>query len=248
VTSFGDQVRHQRTAAGLTQAELAKLTGLSVRSIRDLERGATATPRRSSRRLLEQALSRSGAEPADRVVPRQLPAAVRQFVGRQAELATLTSVLDEGNQGVMVVSVISGTAGVGKTELALHWAHQVAGRFGDGQLYVNLRGYDARPAITATEALAGLLRGLGVHGDELPPGTDDRAALYRTRLAGHRMLIMLDNAAELDQLRLLLPGSPGCAAIVTSRDSLPGLVARDWKPGELDLAINYVTTRIRANR
>jgi transcriptional regulator with XRE-family HTH domain/tetratricopeptide (TPR) repeat protein len=237
MAGFGRLVRRQRQAAGLTQAELAELTGLSIRSISDIERGVTE-PRTSSRRLLEKALglaepdSRRTGRPAGhahgtRTVPRQLPAAVRDFVGRQAELATLTSMLDDGGADLMVVSVIGGTAGVGKTELALHWAHQVAHRFPDGQLYVNLRGYDARPAVTAGEALASFLRSLGVPGHELPPGTEDRAALYRTMLAGRRMLVVLDNAAELDQLRSLLPGSPTCAVIVTSRDSLPGLIARD---------------------
>jgi transcriptional regulator with XRE-family HTH domain/tetratricopeptide (TPR) repeat protein len=236
MTGFGDLVRRHRMASGLTQAELAELTGLSIRSICDLERGATRAPRASSRRLLEQALKlpvtappAGGGQNGTRPVPRQLPAAVPQFVGRQAELAELTRLLDDADAaaGVVLISAIGGAAGVGKTELALHWAHQVAGRFGDGQLYVNLRGYDARPAITASEALASFLRGFGVHGDELPPATDDRAALYRTMLVGRRMLIMLDNAAEVHQLRPLLPGSPACAVIVTSRDSLPGLVARD---------------------
>src|SRR6185437_4034929 len=129
--SFGDLVRRQRLAASLTQAELAELSGLSVRPISDLERGITGEPRPSSKRLLEQVLklpAESDPAPGTRVVPRQLPAAVRDFVGRQAELATLTRLLDEAGEqaGVMVVSAIGGTAGVGKTALALHWAHQVA--------------------------------------------------------------------------------------------------------------------------
>ena len=136
--------------------------------------------------------------PSAQIVPRQLPASVRDFVGRPAELATLTRLLDEaGNAvGVVVISTIGGVAGVGKTALALNWAHQIADRFPDGQLYVNLRGYDARPAVAASDALAGLLRGLGVSGQEIPPGTDERAALYRTKLAGRRILIVLDNALE----------------------------------------------------
>jgi tetratricopeptide (TPR) repeat protein/transcriptional regulator with XRE-family HTH domain len=240
MTRFGDLVRRHRIAADLTQEQLAQLTGLSVRSIGDLERGVTGDPRRSTRRLLEQVLKLPGptAERADdsgerkpsaQIVPRQLPAAVRDFVGRPAELATLTRLLDEaGNAvGVVVISTIGGVAGVGKTALALNWAHQIADRFPDGQLYVNLRGYDARPAVAASDALAGLLRGLGVPGQEIPPSTDERAALYRTKLAGRRILIVLDNALEADQVRLLLPGTPTCAVVVTSRDSMPGLVARD---------------------
>jgi DNA-binding SARP family transcriptional activator/Tfp pilus assembly protein PilF len=171
--------------------------------------------------------------------PRELPAPVAGFVGRGDELAALTGLLDRsGEQGpsAIVISAIGGTAGVGKTALAVQWAHQIAGRFPDGQLYVNLRGYDPDRPMAAADALAGFLRALGVAGQDIPPEEDERAARYRSRLAGRRVLIVLDNAGSVEQVRPLLPGSPGCAVLVTSRDALAGLVARDGAARvELDL-------------
>jgi tetratricopeptide (TPR) repeat protein len=162
-------------------------------------------------------------------VPRELPAGVRHFAGRAGELEMLTRLLYESDEKVpcMVISAIGGTAGVGKTALALHWAHRAAGRFPDGQLYVNLRGYDPGQPMSATDALTGFLRALGVPGQNIPAGQDERAARYRSLLAGRRMLVILDNASEAEQVRPLLPGSPACAVVVTSRDALVGLVARD---------------------
>jgi DNA-binding SARP family transcriptional activator len=172
---------------------------------------------------------RPGAGGAGPVVPRQLPGAVPQFAGRAAELAALTALLDRagGRAGeTMVISAISGTAGVGKTALAVRWAHQVADRFPDGQLYVNLRGYDPDQPVSAADALAGFLSALGVAGPDIPAGADERAGRYRSLLAGRRMLVVLDNAREVEQVRLLLPGASDCVVVVTSRDSLAGLVAR----------------------
>jgi DNA-binding SARP family transcriptional activator/Tfp pilus assembly protein PilF len=162
-------------------------------------------------------------------VPRQLPSAARQFVGRTAELARLSAFVDEtqGAAGAVAISAISGTAGVGKTALAVCWAHQVADRFPDGQLYVNLRGHDLGQPMLAADALAGFLRALAVAGREIPPEADERAALYRSLLTGRRMLVVLDNAESVEQVRPLLPGSPACAVVVTSRDTLSGLAARD---------------------
>jgi DNA-binding SARP family transcriptional activator/tetratricopeptide (TPR) repeat protein len=168
--------------------------------------------------------------PAPAVVPRQLPAAVAGFTGRDHELARLTSLLGQepdGRAPAMVISAIGGTAGVGKTALAVHWAHQVAARFPDGQLYINLRGYDPRSPVAPADALAGFLQALGVPGQQIPVGADDRAGLYRSRLAGRRVLVILDNARDAGQVRPLLPGDPGCFAVVTSRDVLAGLVAAD---------------------
>jgi DNA-binding SARP family transcriptional activator/tetratricopeptide (TPR) repeat protein len=159
-------------------------------------------------------------------VPRELPADVPAFTGRAVELAELDRLL---GSPATVISAVSGTAGVGKTALAIHWAHRAAaaGRFPDGQLHVNLRGYDPAQPVTAAGALAGFLRALGVPGPDIPPGQDQRAARYRSLLAGKQMLIVLDNASTADQVRPLLPGTPGCAVLVTSRDALAGLVARD---------------------
>ena len=161
--------------------------------------------------------------------PRQLPAAATHFVGRADELAALTGMLDQaaGEGRTVVISAIAGTAGVGKTALAVHWAQQVADRFPDGQLYVNLRGYDPGQPLPAADALAEFLRALGVPGQDIPAAPDERAARYRSLLARQRMLVVLDNAGEVEQVRPLLPGTAECVVVVTSRDSLAGLVARD---------------------
>lgn len=164
---------------------------------------------------------------ADREAPGQLPSAVAHFVGRSAELAALNAILSEPVGPAIVISAIAGTAGVGKTALAIEWAHQVAGRFPDGQLYVNLRGYDIDQPMRAADALARFLRALGVPGRDIPPGEDERAARYRGLLRGRRMLVVLDNAGSADQVRPLLPGTAACTVVVTSRDALAGLVARD---------------------
>ncbi len=165
-------------------------------------------------------------------VPRQLPAPVAGFTGRDAELAALTSQLGprpEPNAPgpALVISAIGGTAGVGKTALAVQWAHRVAGRFPDGQLYVNLRGYDPDEPVSAADALARFLRDLGVPGPDIPAVAEERAARYRSLLAGRRVLVLLDNAGSAEQVRPLLPATAGCTAIVTSRDALAGLVATD---------------------
>jgi DNA-binding SARP family transcriptional activator/Tfp pilus assembly protein PilF len=164
------------------------------------------------------------ALPAD--VPRQLPADIAAFAGRTAELAQLDALLPAaGTAPAMVVCVVDGTAGVGKTALAIHWAHRVAHRFPDGQLYVDLRGFeaDAKP-MSAAEALRGFLDALAVPPHRLPAGVPAQSALYRSLLADRRALVVLDNARDAEQVRPLLPGSPGCLALVTSRNQLFGLV------------------------
>jgi DNA-binding SARP family transcriptional activator/tetratricopeptide (TPR) repeat protein len=152
-------------------------------------------------------------------VPRQLPAADQHFTGRLAELKTLDGLLGG-------TAAISGTAGAGKTALALHWAHKVADRFPDGQLYVNLRGFDpdGRP-VSTQDALRGFLDALREPGEPLSPDPDAHAALYRSLTAGRRLLIMLDNARDEEQVRPLLPGSAECLTLITSRSQLTGLVA-----------------------
>jgi tetratricopeptide (TPR) repeat protein/transcriptional regulator with XRE-family HTH domain len=243
---FGARVRQSRTAAGLTREDLAERTGLGVRTISDIERGLVHRPHRSSVELICAALGLSdrggdrrrsnrpaaqpsaAAQPDAAMVPRQLPAAVSHFTGRAAELDVLSGMLDDpGAARTVVISAIAGMAGVGKTALAVQWGHQVTERFPDGQLYVNLRGYDPHEPVAAADALAGFLRALGVPGQQIPDGVEDRARLYRTRLAGRRMVVVLDNARDGDQVRPLLPGDPGCVAVVTSRDSLAGLVAAE---------------------
>jgi len=168
------------------------------------------------------------AAPA-RPVPRQLPSDVYGFTGRSAELTRLNALLDEALAdpvAAVVISAVAGTAGVGKTALAVHWAHQVADQFPDGHLYVDLRGYDPEQPVEPADALAGWLRALGVDGADIPAELSERAARYRTLLAGRRMLIVLDNAYGVEQARPLLPGTGSCFVVVTSRDSLTGLVAR----------------------
>jgi len=188
--------------------------------------------------IIEQAYrtlrtTRAGAPAVDPTirgpVPRQLPPAVRWFTGRESELGELTKVLDlpaEGS-GTVVISSISGMAGVGKTALAVHWAHGVADRFPDGQMYVDLRGYHPERPMSAAEASAGFLGALGVPDWEMPQDPGARSARYRTELARRRMVIVLDNASSVEQVRPLLPGTDGCLVLVTSRDSLAGLVALD---------------------
>jgi DNA-binding SARP family transcriptional activator/tetratricopeptide (TPR) repeat protein len=172
------------------------------------------------------------AEPGRRssTVPRQLPAPVPHFTGREGELDALTALLNQSGemaQSTVAISAISGMAGVGKTALAVYWAHQTAERFPDGQLYVNLRGYDCRQPVSPSDALAGFLRALGVPGQEVPVEPEERAAEYRTLLAGRQILVLLDNAGSVEQVRPLLPSTHGSAVLVTSRDALAGLVARD---------------------
>lgn len=165
-------------------------------------------------------------------VPRQLPLAMRGFVNRQAQLAALDELAreaDDPNSPVrsVTVSTIAGAPGVGKTALAVYWAHRERSRYRDGDLYVDLRGYGPGPRLEAAQALETLLRCLDVAPDRIPADLDGRAAMYRSLLDGRRMLVLIDNAASADQVRPLLPASPHCMVIVTSRSSLPGLTARE---------------------
>lgn len=169
-----------------------------------------------------------GRYPATRA-PRQLPADVGGFVDRLSEMELLDTILGVDDDGPPQVGlfVIVGTAGVGKTSLAVHWAHRVHNRFPDGQLCVNLHGYDPGVPLTAEMVLDRFLRALNVAPKTIPGDMEAKAALYRTLLADRRVLILLDNAASAGQVRPLLPGSPGCLVLVTSRSRLSGLGVRN---------------------
>lgn len=163
------------------------------------------------------------------VIPAQLPMGVGGFTGRSEELARLRDILAAAGQQptAVVISAVSGTAGVGKTALAVHWARQMSNAFPDGQLYVNLRGFDDGGAVSPARAVRAFLDALGVPPQNIPRGLDAQAALYRSQLAGRRVLILLDNARDAGQVRPLLPGAPGCLALVTSRNRLTGLAVAE---------------------
>jgi tetratricopeptide (TPR) repeat protein/transcriptional regulator with XRE-family HTH domain len=267
----GRWLRGARAEQGLSQEELATRSGLSVRTISNVERGRTRPHPRSVRVLMDtlglpQASAdelvalyrtRQGSEPGAclpqaepsagsavrdargqtpgtagdaAMVPRQLPAVVAHFVGRSAELKILDGLLEPapGSPGLAGlaggVAAISGTAGIGKSSLAVHWARQAADRFPDGQLYANLRGFDPAGSPAAPgEVIRAFLGSLGVTASQLPLEAEAQAGLYRSLLTGRRMLIVLDNARDAAQVRPLLPGAPGCLVVVTSRSQLAGL-------------------------
>src|SRR5580704_6660889 len=216
-----------------------------VRHILGEELGADPGPelQQLHQRILTEAQQPAGspaggaAQPP--AVPRQLPPAVRHFVGRAREQERLFAMLDETLDGrsAVAISAVGGTPGVGKTALAVHWAHRVADRFPDGQLYVDLRGFGPSDTpVEPNEAIGGFLEGLGVPAKQIPASLTSRVALYRTLLSGKRMLVLLDNARESGQVKELLPGDPGCLVVVTSRNKLTGLIAaQDAYPVSLDV-------------
>jgi tetratricopeptide (TPR) repeat protein len=177
----------------------------------------------AARRRLAAAPRSSLAPGSERMpVPAQLPVPVTGFVGRTRELAALAGAAQAS------VITIAGSAGVGKTTLAVHWAHRVAERFPDGQLYLNLSGFDpSRTPTDPVDALRGLLTALGVRPERIPETLSARVDLYRSLLAGRRVLVLLDNARDTEQVRPLLPGAPGCLALVTSRNQLTGLLVTE---------------------
>ncbi|MDG5801353.1 BTAD domain-containing putative transcriptional regulator [Streptomyces ossamyceticus] len=166
-------------------------------------------------------------------VPAQLPGLTLGFTGRADQLRQLDSLLpdpatgDGPHQTGTVLAAITGTGGVGKTALAVHWAHRVRDRFPDGELFVDLRGHSAQAPVRPVEALARFLLALGVAAERIPGTPEAAADLYRTLSTGRRMLVVLDNAVDPEQVRPLLPGGLGCVVLVTSRDRLAGLTARD---------------------
>ncbi|MGA5763724.1 ATP-binding protein [Nonomuraea bangladeshensis] len=257
--AFGVLLRSHRLRRRLTQEALAERAGISSRSVAELERGRGRSPRPRSLEQLATALDLDGEEreefiaaghtlfwasragrtdrdPAGESVPdagstcRQLPADAPDFVGRDDELALLSSVLDPGNHNARL-AVLSGPPGVGKTALAVHAGHRFASWFPDGQLYAALRGGTADP-VDPAEVLAQWLRALGVDGSALPVGVDARAALFRDRLAVQRVLLVIDDAGGYRQVEQLLPAK-GVAMMVTSRlplTGLPGVTSIDLRP------------------
>ncbi|GAB3432545.1 AfsR/SARP family transcriptional regulator [Flindersiella endophytica] len=188
-----------------------------------------------------------------RTIPRMLPAAIGDFTGRRTQLARLDALvpLDGSDQPEpVVISAISGTAGIGKTMLAVHWAHRIAHRFPDGQLYVNLRGFHPTgQPVPPAEALRGFLDALGVPAEAIPAGLDARIGMYRSLLADRKVIVLLDNARDSEQARPLLPGAPGCLVVVTSRNRLGGLVgAEAARPVLLDLLTTEESRELLARR
>ena len=192
----------------------------------------------------------AGPWPTDGPAPAQLPADVAGFTGRTAELAALDALLDRpADVPAVVVTAVAGTAGVGKTALAVRWAHRVADRFPDAQLYVNLRGFDpGGRAMSPVTAVRGFLDALGVPAERIPTGLDAQAALYRSLLAGKRILVVLDNARDAEHVRPLLPGTRTALAVVTSRNPLTALVADGAHPVALDLLSTADARELLARR
>ena len=193
-----------------------------------LHLGAEAATRLAAAAHPDPGGAGDGPARAAPVTPAQLPADVAGFAGRRRQLEALDALLageEGGGAGALVISALDGTAGVGKTALAVHWAHRVGACFPDGQLYVNLQGWGADAPLSPLRALAHLLAGLGLAPEKVPVELEPAAATYRSLLSGRRVLVVLDNARDAGQVRPLLPGGAGCLVVVTSRDRLAGLVA-----------------------
>lgn len=246
---FAALLKQLRGDAGLTQEGLAERARVSPRSISDLERGINKTARRDTARLLADALGLSGTmraafetaargdretaagQPAGRRVrPRSvaattpvLPHDISSFTGREAEMATLMAAARDTG-GVVGIYAIDGMAGVGKSTFAVHAAHALSDRFPDGQIFLQLHAHTAgQPPVDAADALASLLLTTGVPADQIPAALHDRAALWRSHLAGKRVLLLLDDAASHEQVEPLLPGTPGSLVLITSRRHLSAL-------------------------
>ncbi|WP_213002438.1 ATP-binding protein [Winogradskya consettensis] len=203
-------------------------------------------------RTAEPTTPTDAAGELDAWIPRQLPSDVAGFTGRQTALTEVLTAIEDAS-----ATVITGTAGVGKTTLAVHAAHHIADRFPDGQLYLDLRGYSSDPTISPEEALPLLLQSLGVPVDRVPPQFALQIGLYRSLLATRRVLVVLDNVIDTIDVRPLLPGGRGCHALITSRHALTGLVVREgaaritldlFDPAESRdlLTVHLGATRVRA--
>jgi tetratricopeptide (TPR) repeat protein/transcriptional regulator with XRE-family HTH domain len=241
--AFAGLLKKLRTDAGLTQEGLAEAAGLSVRSISDLERGINQTARKDTARLLADALNLTGDTRAEFVaiargrpavpVPsgpgspagvRTLPRDIGSFTGREPELREMVSATASRPGSVVGIHAIGGMAGVGKTAFAVHAAHRLADRFPAGQIFLPLHGHTpGQQPVAPADALASLLQTAGVSAAQIPPGLEARMALWRDRLVGQQLLLVLDDAASSDQVRPLLPGTGGSLVLVTSRRHLTAL-------------------------
>ena len=252
--SFAALLRRLRAGAGLTQEELAEAAGISPRSVSDLERGINRTARKDTALLLADALrltgqvralfvaAARGRAPAADVLAtgngaaaqgagavaatRTLPRDIGSFTGRDAELSALLAVLAEAVEGSEVVGIhaIDGMAGVGKTALAVHAGHRLAGRFPDGQFFVPLHAHTpGQRLVDPADALASLLLTAGAAAQQIPPGLEARAARWRDFAAGKKILLLLDDAAGHEQVEPLLPGTACSLVLITSRRRLTAL-------------------------
>ena len=253
VGGFGKLLRRLRTEAGLTQEELAETATLSPRSVSDLERGVNATARKETARLLADALGLAGPQRAQfeatargrdlvaaggdlagtpeplggsAAATRMLPRDISGFTGRTSELARLTATLADAASlgGVVGIHAIGGMAGIGKTTLAVHAAHQLAGQFPDGQIFLPLHAHTpGQQPVDPADALASLLLAAGISAQAIPPGLEPRAGRWRDHLAGKKVLLVLDDATGHEQVRPLLPGTAGSLVLITSRRRLTAL-------------------------
>jgi tetratricopeptide (TPR) repeat protein/DNA-binding XRE family transcriptional regulator len=252
--SFADLLRQLRAGARLTQEELAEAAGVSPRSVSDLERGVNRTARKDTALLLADALSLTGqvrvlfvaaargrVPAADvlaaggssaggngpvAVATRTLPRDIGSFTGRDAELGRLLAALSGAAGGGEPAGIyaIDGMAGAGKTTLAVHVAHRLAGSFPDGQFFIPLHAHTAgQPPVDPADALASLLLTAGAAVQHIPPDLEARAGRWRDQIAGRKVLLLLDDAAGHEQVRPLLPGTAGSLVLITSRRRLTAL-------------------------
>ena len=226
--------------AGRTSEALAAYADLRARLAEELGLDPNVALRRLHQTILRGEAAPGPGTPAPGVTPAQLPADLAGFAGRRDHLDWLDATLRGRSTNAVVISAIAGTPGVGKTTLAVHWAHTVREQFPDGQLYANLRGFDPNDnAAPPAEVVRRFLDALNMPDAPIPADFGAQVDLYRSLLAGKRVLVILDNARDPDQVRPLLPGTAGCLTVVTSRNQLTGLVAID---GARPLALDLLST------
>ncbi|WP_328993016.1 helix-turn-helix domain-containing protein [Kribbella sp. NBC_01245] len=238
--TFGQLLRRHRRAVGITQEMLAARSGLSVEAIGALERGTRRAPHQGTIEQLVDALGLAdeardeferSARPADAGWPGtrgRLPPVLRHFAGRDSQVDEVVDRLRAaGRRGAAPILSIEGMAGTGKTSLAVYAAHRLADAYPDGQIYLELNGFSARPALTELQALTRLLGAVGVQAKAVPSEVAEASALVRSKLAGRRVLLLLDNAADSAQVEHLIPADAGCAVITTSRRKLISLAGAE---------------------